>query len=152
MAGWTAARKRETPPMELRLITPLATMPCSRRDMLSVLRSLCEPLGAVTAVGSPDEAWRMLTNSTYDAIVIDPGSSQSPGMEIIRRLRALGVYADVPVLVFSSREFSDEELEGITLSASHAFVKSRDREQDLLLRLKAVLAVRRPRRPVAVPA
>ena len=122
------------------------------RDMLSVLRSLCEPLGAVTAVGSPEEAWRMLTTSTYDAVVIDPGSSQSPGMEIVRRLRTSSVYGDVPVLVFSSREFSDEELEGITLSASHAFVKSRDREQDLLLRLKAVLAVRRPRRPVAVPA
>jgi signal transduction histidine kinase/CheY-like chemotaxis protein len=122
------------------------------RDMLSVLRSLCEPLGAVTTVGSPEEAWRMLTTSTYDAVVIDPGSSQSPGMAIVRRLRTLSVYGDVPVLVFSSREFSDEELEGITLSASHAFVKSRDREQDLLLRLKAVLAVRRPRRPVAVPA
>ena len=122
------------------------------RDMLSVLRSLCEPLGAVTTVGSPEEAWRMLTTSTYDAVVIDPGSSQSPGMEIVRRLRTLSVYGDVPVLVFSSREFSDEELEGITLSASHAFVKSRDREQDLLLRRKAVLAVRRPRRPVAVPA
>jgi signal transduction histidine kinase/CheY-like chemotaxis protein len=122
------------------------------RDMLSVLRSLCEPLGAVTAVGSPDEAWRMLTSSTFDAIVIDPGSPRSPGMEIVRRLRTVSTYADVPVLVFASREFSDEELEGITLSASHAFVKSRDREQDLLLRLKAVLAVRRPRRPVAVPA
>jgi hypothetical protein len=54
--------------------------------------------------------------------------------------------------VFSSREFADEELDGVTLSPSHAFVKARDREQDLLLRLKAVLAVRRPRRAVAVPA
>ena len=122
------------------------------RDMLSVLRSLCEPLGAVIAVGSPDEAWRMLTSSTFDAIVIDPGSPRSPGMAIVRRLRTLSAYADVPVLVFSSREFSDEDLEGITLSPSHAFVKARDREQDLVLRLKAVLAVRRPRRPVAVPA
>ena len=50
------------------------------------------------------------------------------------------------------REFSDEELNGITLAPSHAFVKARDREQDLVLRLKAVLAVRRPRRPLAVPA
>ena len=122
------------------------------RDMLSVLRSLCEPLGGVTAVGSPDEAWRELTTSTYDAIVIDPGSPRSPGMDLVRRLRAVAAYADVPVLVFSSREFSDEDLRGITLSAAHAFVKSRDREHDLLLRLKAVLAVRRPRRPVAVPA
>jgi DNA-binding response OmpR family regulator len=73
-------------------------------------------------------------------------------MDVVRRLRELPSYADVPVLVFSAREFSDEELDGITLAASHAFVKARDREQDLLLRLRAVLAVRRPRRPVAIPA
>jgi len=122
------------------------------RDMLNVLRSLCETVGAVTAVGSPDEAWRALTSTPYDAIVIDPSSPGSPGVELVVRLRELPVYADVPVLVFSAREFSDEELEGITLAPSHAFVKARDREQDLVLRLKAVLAVRRPQRAIAIPA
>ena len=82
------------------------------RDMLSVLRSLCEPVGAVTAVGSPVEAWRELTRSAYDAIIIDPSAPDSPGMDLVRRLRQIPAYADVPVLVFSSREFSDEELEG----------------------------------------
>jgi signal transduction histidine kinase/CheY-like chemotaxis protein len=122
------------------------------RDMLSVLRSLCESVGAVTAVGSPDEAWRMLTQSAYDAIVIDPWAPGSAGMSLVKRLRQLPAYSDVPVIVFSSREFSDDELEGVTLAPSHAFVKARDREQDLLLRLKAVLAVRRPRRAAPVPA
>lgn len=122
------------------------------RDMLSVLRSLCESLGAVTAVGSPDEAWRALNAMPYDALVIDPSAPGSPAMELVKRLRQVPNYSDVPVLVFSSREFSDDELSGVTLAPSHAFVKARDREQDLLLRLKAVLAVRRPRRPVAVPA
>jgi signal transduction histidine kinase len=122
------------------------------RDMLSVLRSLCETVGAVTAVGSPDEAWRALTSTPYDAIVIDPSSPGSPGVELVVRLRELPAYADVPVLVFSAREFLDEELDGITLAPSHAFVKARDREQDLVLRLKAVLAVRRPRRAIAIPA
>jgi len=122
------------------------------RDMLSVLRSLCEPVGAVTAVGSPEEAWSVLTSTLYDAVVIDPSSPRSPGIELIQRLRELPAYADVPVLVFSAREFADEELDGITLAPSHAFVKARDREQDLLLRLKAVLAIRRPRRAVAIPA
>ena len=122
------------------------------RDMLSVLRSLCETVGAVTAVGSPEEAWRALTSTPYDAIVIDPSSPGSPGVDLVLRVRELPVYADVPVLVFSAREFSDKELDGITLAPSHAFVKARDREQDLVLRLKAVLAVRRPRRAVAIPA
>jgi signal transduction histidine kinase len=122
------------------------------RDMLSVLRSLCEPLGAVTAVGSPDEAWRALVSSPHDAIVIDPSSPDSPGVRLVQRLRQLPAYADVPVLVFSAREFSDDELLGVTLAPSHAFVKSRDREQDLVLRLRAVLAVRRPRRALAASA
>lgn len=122
------------------------------RDMLSVLRSLCEPLGAVTTVGSPDEAWGYLTSASYDAIVMDPGAPDSAGIRLVRRLRRLPSYADVPVLVFSSREFSDEELAGITLAPSHAFVKARNREGDLLLRLKAVLAVRRPRRRIAASA
>jgi signal transduction histidine kinase len=122
------------------------------RDMLSVLRSLCESVGAVTAVGSPDEAWRMLTQSAYDAIVLDPWAPGSPGMTLVKRLRQLPAYSDIPVIVFSSREFSGDELDGITLAPSHAFVKSRDREQDLLLRLRAVLAVRRPRRTMAIPA
>ena len=122
------------------------------RDMLSVLRSLCEPLGAVTAVGSPDEAWRAITSSIYDAIVIDPSAPGSPAIQLVRRIRQLPNYGDVPVLVFSAREFLDHELEGVTLASSHAFVKARDREQDLLLRLKAVLAVRRPRRAVAASA
>ena len=90
-----------------------------------------------------------LSTSAYDAIVIDPSSPDSAAIQLVRRVRELPSYGDVPVLVFSSREFSDEELDGITLSPSHAFVKARDREQDLLLRLKAVLAVRRPRRPMA---
>jgi len=122
------------------------------RDMLSILRSLCDPLGAVTAVGSPAEAWQALTTVSYDAIVIDPSHPGSPGIALIRRVRELPTYADVPVLVFSAREFADGELDGVTLAPSHAFVKTRDREQDLLLRLKAVLAVRRPRRPMSVPA
>ena len=122
------------------------------RDMLSVLRSLCEPLGVVTAVGSPDEAWRALTSQLFDAIVIDPSAPNSPAIDLVRRVRELPTYGDVPVLVFSSREFADDELAGVTLAPSHAFVKARDREADLLLRLKAVLAVRRPRRPLAVSA
>jgi signal transduction histidine kinase len=122
------------------------------RDMLSVLRSLCEPLGAVTAVGSPEEAWRAITSSLYDAIVVDPSSPDSAAIQLVRRIRQLPNYSDVPVLVFSAREFLDQELEGVTLASSHAFVKARDREQDLLLRLKAVLAVRRPRRPLAASA
>ena len=122
------------------------------RDMLSILRSLCEPLGAVTTVGSPNEAWQALTTASYDAIVMDPSHPDSPGISLIRRVRELPTYTDVPVLVFSAREFADGELAGVTLAPSHAFVKTRDREQDLLLRLKAVLAVRRPRRPMSVPA
>jgi hypothetical protein len=47
--------------------------------------------------------------------------------------------------VFSTKEYAATDLEGVTLSSAHAFVKSRDAERDVVMRLKAMLAVRRPR-------
>jgi hypothetical protein len=46
------------------------------------------------------------------------------------------------VIVFSARDYSPAELEGVTLSPAHAYVKARDREEDVVRRLKAVLAAR----------
>jgi hypothetical protein len=57
-------------------------------------------------------------------------------------MRQLRSYSELPVLVFSAREYAPAELDGITLTPAHAFVKARDREEDVVMRLKAVLAAR----------
>ncbi len=113
--------------------------------MLTVLQTLCGPIGEVTGVRSVEDGWLESRRGVFDAIVIDPNLKEGNGLELIRRLRGMKNYHDVPVLVFSTREYTPQELVGVTLNSSHSFIKSRHREQDLVLRLRAVLAARRPR-------
>ena len=120
-------------------------------DMRSILGALCAPLGDAVAVASPEEARRALAESRFDAIVADP-AAHPDGLAFLARLRALPRFDGVPVLVFSEREYAAPELDGVTLAASHAFVKSRDREAELVMRLRAALLARRASRDAAQPA
>jgi signal transduction histidine kinase len=114
--------------------------------IVSLFRTLCEPFSDVIGAGSADVAWTVLTGpGSVDALVVDPEAAGSDDIALVRRARGTTQYAGLPVLVFSAREFTAAELEGVILAPSHAFVKARDRERDVLRRLQAVLAVRRPR-------
>lgn len=114
-------------------------------SMRQLLETLCVPLGEVVGVRTAQEAIAATASGTFDAIIMDPRLPDADGFAVVRRLRGLDAYASTPVLVHSTREYSIDELEGVTLAPSHAFVKSRDRESDLVLRLRAVLAVRSQR-------
>ena len=120
-------------------------------DMRRILEALCAPLGEVVAAASLEEGWRIASETRFDAVVADP-AGHPEGLAFLRRLRALPRFDGVPVLVFSGREYGAGDLEGITLAATHTFVKSRDRETDLAMRLRAALLARRARYDVAVPA
>ena len=110
--------------------------------MRRVLEALCTPLADVVAVGSSEDGWRAASEGRFDAVVADPGA-HADGIAFLRRLRTLARFDGVPVLVFSSRELGPSELEGIVLAPAHVFVKSRDRETDLVMRLRAALLARR---------
>jgi signal transduction histidine kinase len=111
--------------------------------MLSVLGTLCAGLGETYGVRSTLEAWEAARSVRVDALIIDLALDGAG--DFVRRVRRQPGYQDLPVLVFSSREFAGPQLEGITLSNHHVFVKSRDPETDVVMRLRAMLAVRRPR-------
>ena len=119
--------------------------------MRRILEALCAPLGEVVAVSSLEEGWRVASERRFDAVVADPAGDPE-GLAFLRRLRTLPRFDGVPMLVFSGREYGAGELEGITLAATHAFVKSRDLETDLAMRLRASLLARHARYDVAVPA
>lgn len=112
--------------------------------MLSVLATLCTPLGETFGVRNPREALEAARGTRYDALIIDPGSGDE-GLAMVQALRRLPGYADLPVLVFSSSEYGVAALQGVVLQPQHAFVKSRDGEAEVVRRLRAMLAVRRPR-------
>lgn len=115
---------------------------------LNVLSAHCGALASVRAVRTAAEARRALRGELFDAVVIDPELEDGAGEELVRALRERDRYAGVPVLLYSAREYTTDELRGLTLVPTHAFVKSRDREDDLVLRLRAVLALS-PRRHAA---
>lgn len=113
--------------------------------MLSVLSTLCAPLGETFGVRGAEEAIAAAGDARFDAMIVDPAVGDHAGLAAVRRIRRFPGYADLPVLVFSTKEYAATDLEGVTLSSAHAFVKSRDAERDVVMRLKAMLAVRRPR-------
>lgn len=112
-------------------------------SMRSILETLCASLAEVVGARTGEEALAATRGAPFDAIIIDPHLPDVDGFAFVRRLRETQAYASSPVLVHSTREYSIDELQGVTLAPSHAFVKSRDRESELVLRLRAVLAVRR---------
>jgi signal transduction histidine kinase len=108
----------------------------------SVLQVMCGAVGEVSAVGTITDAWIALHETAFDGLIVDPELPDGSGVNFLRRLRSMPHYDGVPVLLFSSREFELAELRGLTLSPSHAFVKSVDPERVLVLRMRAALAVR----------
>jgi signal transduction histidine kinase len=113
-------------------------------SMRSVLAAMCDSFAAVVTAGTMEEAERAVSAGGFDAVVLDPDLPGADGLQFVRDLRNRAEGVDIPVLTFSSRDYSSEELRGVTLSPMHAFIKSRDRESDVVLRLRAVLAVRVP--------
>ncbi|MBC7789853.1 MAG: hypothetical protein H7Z74_07890, partial [Anaerolineae bacterium] len=67
--------------------------------MLTVLQTLCGPIGEVTGVRSVEDGWLESRRGVFDAIVIDPDLPGENGLDLIRRLRGMKSYHDVPVLV-----------------------------------------------------
>jgi signal transduction histidine kinase len=111
-------------------------------DIVHILRSLASPLAVLVGAATPDEALRVARETALDAVIIEPDLPGTNGFDLVRELRTLRDYSDLPVIVFSSREYSPVELDGVTLSPAHAYVKARNREVDVVMRLRAVLAAR----------
>jgi signal transduction histidine kinase/ActR/RegA family two-component response regulator len=112
------------------------------RDIVQILRSLAGSLAHLVPVTSRDEALRAARTTTVDALILEPELPGGQGFTLVHELRSLRDYSDLPVIVFSSREFTATELEGVTLTPAHAYVKARDSAKDVVMRLRAVLAAR----------
>ena len=111
-------------------------------DIVRILQTLAAPLAVLVGVATADEALRVARAMSFDAVIIELDLPAEDGVALVRELRALRGYSDLPVIVFSSREYAPAELDGVTLSPTHSYVKSRDREDEVVMRLRAVLAAR----------
>jgi signal transduction histidine kinase/CheY-like chemotaxis protein len=111
-------------------------------DIVRILQTLASPLAVLLGAATPDEALHVARTTPLDAVILEPELAGKSGFELARELRSLRDDSDLPVIVFSSREYGPAELDGVTLSPAHAYVKARDREEDVVMRLRAVLAAR----------
>jgi signal transduction histidine kinase len=111
-------------------------------DIVSILQTLASSVATLVGAATPDEALRIARQTSIDALIVEPDLPGGGGIAMVRELRSMRDYGDVPVIVFSSREYTPEELDGVTLSAAHAYVKARDGADDVVRRLKAMLTAR----------
>jgi signal transduction histidine kinase/CheY-like chemotaxis protein len=112
------------------------------RDIVQILQSLASSIALLIPAASRDEALRAARTTTLDAVILEPELPGGSGFAMVHELRSLRDYSDLPVIVFSSREFTAMELDGVTLTPAHAYVKARDTAKDVVMRLRAVLAAR----------
>ena len=95
----------------------------------------------VRLVGDGEAALEESAVYEPDAVVLDLGLPVMDGIEVCRRLRAAG---DVPILMLTAREGTDERVEGLDSGADDYLVKPFEREE-LLARMRALLRRRPPR-------
>jgi signal transduction histidine kinase/ActR/RegA family two-component response regulator len=111
-------------------------------DIVRILETLAGPLINLVPAPTGVDAMRLARQTTFDALVIEPDLPGENGLALVRELRILRPYTDLPVIVFSANEYDATALEGVTLSAAHSYVKARDREAEVVMRLRAMLAAR----------
>lgn len=65
---------------------------------------LAEPLVAITAVHSAEDALELLKTEQFDAALVDVDMPGMNGIELVRCLRAQPRFANMPIMVITGRE------------------------------------------------
>jgi two-component system response regulator PhoP len=86
--------------------------------------------------GDGDEGLYLALEYPFDGAILDLGLPGTPGLEILRRLRASG--SRLPVLVLTARGRWQEKVEGLEAGADDYLAKPFEMEE-LLARLRALL-------------
>ena len=115
-------------------------------DEPGVRESLSRALGlerySVTEAKDGVEALERIAERAWDAIVLDVSMPEPDGLEVCRRLRALG--DATPVLMLTARDAIDDRVAGLDAGADDYLVKP-FALKELLARLRALLRRVEPR-------
>jgi len=112
-------------------------------SMRDVLIALVEPIARPIAVSSGEEAFVTLERESVSAIVLDLALPGMDGFTFSKQLRQHPTLRRMPVLLFSAREYSPEDLRAAGIRAADAYVKTRDSEAVLFERLRKEIAAAR---------
>ena len=101
-------------------------------DTRSLLEDYLEAVGLeVTYAGNGQEAFEALAKEVPDVILLDLAMPVMDGMTFLDRLRNDPYHAGLPVIVLTSRDLSDEEMEVLEEKASSVILKSEELEERL---------------------
>ena len=93
-----------------------------------------EPLSAA----SGKEALAILSRSKVDAILLDLLMPEMDGFEVLHEVKRNPKLCDIPILVLTAKELTEEDLEGSTCQTSAVFRKGASWKEDLLAQLRRV--------------
>jgi two-component system KDP operon response regulator KdpE len=89
---------------------------------------------AVTEAGTGSRALTALADDEHDAIVLDLGLPDMPGVDVIRAVR---LFATMPIIVLSARSGSSDKVEALDAGADDYVTKPFSMDE-LLARLRAM--------------
>ncbi|HEY7746326.1 MAG TPA: response regulator [Desulfuromonadales bacterium] len=98
----------------------------------SIERLLAHDDIAVTAAPSGAAALAALAAKSYDCMVLDLGLPDMSGFELLKRLRADGRCAAMPVIVYTGRELSRDEERELRQTSESIIVKGAKSEERLV--------------------
>jgi HAMP domain-containing protein/CheY-like chemotaxis protein len=78
-------------------------------ERASIVELLAHDDIAITAVGTGGEALHMLFENSYDCCVVDLKLPDMTGIELLERVQAESRLRDIPMVVFTGKDLSDDE-------------------------------------------
>ena len=111
-------------------------------DKPSISKLIVQFLSQNFAVHTEEDGLKALTwlqeGNIPDMILTDLQMPNIDGMELIKRLKESGYFKDIPIIVLSSKEGSEDRIKCLRLGADDYIVKPFNPEE-LLIRIEKIL-------------
>jgi chemotaxis protein histidine kinase CheA/CheY-like chemotaxis protein len=112
-------------------------------DVLSTAmleKSILESVGyAVVIARDGQEALQKASQENFDLVITDVLMPRMDGFELVRRLRGERRYADVPILILTTRESDEDKRKGMEAGANAYLLKSDFTSEGLLETMERLL-------------
>lgn len=119
--------------------------------LLLVELTLCRAGFEVETTTHPGRVEALLDERAFDAVILDLSLPEISGLEVLRRLRESPRHRDLPVIILSAHGEGSDRVRGLREGANDYLAKPFEPEE-LLLRVKNLVAGRPPAESVAAPA
>ncbi|NOQ52122.1 MAG: response regulator [Desulfuromonadaceae bacterium] len=84
------------------------------------------------AVATAEEAYQALCNDSYDCMILDLGLKGSDGYQLLDRIKQSPRLADVPIIIYTGRELTQDEEMRLKRSAESIIIKGAHSPERLL--------------------